>query len=178
MSRQIISAAIRKATVDDAEGIAQVHVDSWQAAYLGLIPVPVLNSLSVQVKAVNWRRILSGNTTPGSRTWVLVGDGAVLGFASVGPTRDEDDHPRTVGEVYAIYLSPQVWGRGLGAELFEAALDDLEARRFTTITIWVLEGNARARRFYELQSFLLDGARRPVQVGQTSLPEIRYRRRL
>ena len=178
MTKQITRAAVRRATLADAEAIARVHVDSWQAAYLGLIPVPVLNDLSVERRAVNWSRILAGHTTSGSRTLVLVGDGVVIGFASVGPTRDDDDYPRTVGEVYALYLSPPAWGHGLGAELFDAALDDLEGRRFGTVTIWVLEGNARARRFYELHSFDLDGARRPVPVGPITLPEVRYRRRL
>jgi len=178
MTKQITRAAVRRATLADADAIARVHVDSWQAAYLGLIPVPVLNDLSVDRRALHWRRILGGHTTPGSRTLVLVGDDAVVGFASVGPTRDEDDHPRAVGEVYALYLSPPAWGHGLGGQLFDAALDDLEGRRFVTVTVWVLEGNARARRFYELHSFDLDGARRPVPVGATTLPEIRYRRRL
>jgi len=178
MTKQITRAAVRRATLADAEAIARVHVDSWQAAYLGLIPVPILNDLSVERKTMSWRRVLAGHTTPGSRTLVLIADGMVVGFASIGPTRDNDDHPRVVGEVYALYLSPSVWGHGLGGQLFDAALDDLEARRFATVTIWVLEGNPRARRFYELQSFHLDGARRPVPVGPIMLPEVRYRRRL
>jgi ribosomal protein S18 acetylase RimI-like enzyme len=178
MTKQITKAVIRRAQPRDAAAIAQVQVDSWQAAYLGLIPVPVLNGLSVPIRAANWRRILGGDTTPGSRTWVLLCDGSVLGFVSAGPTRDDDDHPRVVGEVYAIYLSPAAWGRGLGSELLETAHDDLAARRFTTATLWVLAGNLRARRFYELHGYVCDGARRPVPLGRTDLPEVRYRRQL
>lgn len=178
MTKPITQAAVRRAQLRDAATIAQVQVDSWQAAYLGIIPIPVLNDLSVQARTATWRRILSGNTTPGSRTWVVVGDGAVLGFVSAGPSRDDDDQPRKVGEIYAIYLSPRAWGRGLGAELLEAAQDDLAAREFSVVTLWVLAGNARARRFYELHGFTLDGANRPVFLGGTSLPEVRYRRRI
>jgi ribosomal protein S18 acetylase RimI-like enzyme len=178
MTKPITKAAVRRAQLRDAAAIAQVQVDSWQAAYLGLIPVPVLNDLSVETRTSTWRRILNGNTTPGSRTWVLVGDGNVLGFISAGPTRDDDDHPRVVGEIYAIYLSPPVWSRGLGAELLETAQDDLAARGFTFTTLWVLAGNARARRFYEIHGFTLDGASRPVFLGGTSLPEVRYRHRI
>jgi RimJ/RimL family protein N-acetyltransferase len=178
MTKPITKAAVRRAQLRDATAIAQIQVDSWQAAYLGLIPVPVLNDLSVETRSSTWRRILNGNTTPGSRTWVLLGDGAVLGFVSAGPTRDDDDHPHLVGEIYAIYLSPPAWGRGLGAELLETAQDDLAVRGYTVVSLWVLAGNARARRFYELHGFSLDGSRRPVFLGGTSLPEIRYRRRI
>jgi GNAT superfamily N-acetyltransferase len=178
MTKPITKAAVRRAQLRDAAAIAKVQVDSWQAAYLGIIPVPVLNDLSVQARTATWRRILSGNPTPGSHTWVLVSDGSVLGFVSAGPTRDSDDQPRFVGEIYAIYLSPPAWGRGLGAELLETAQDDLAERGFNTATLWVLTGNARARRFYELHGFTRDGASRPVFLGGTSLPEIRYRRPL
>ena len=176
MTKPITKAAVRRAQLRDAAAIAKVQVDSWQAAYLGIIPVPVLNDLSVEARTITWRRILNGNTTPGSRTWVVVGDGRVVGFVSAGPTRDDDDHPRAVGEIYAIYLSPSVWSRGLGAELLETAQDDLVVRGFSIITIGVLAGNARARRFYELHGFAADGASRPVFLGGTRLPEIRYRR--
>ncbi len=178
MTKQITRAAIRRAQLRDAADIARVQVDSWQAAYLGLIPVSVLNNLSVTARTTTWRRILTGNTTPGSRTWVLDCHGSILGFVSAGPTRDDDEHPRRVGEVYAIYLSPTAWGHGLGAELLDVAQDDLAGRGFVTSTIWVLAGNPRARRFYELHGYERDGAQRPVLLGNTSLPEVRYRRRL
>jgi len=178
MPNPITRIAVRKAELRDAPAIARVHVDSWQAAYLGIIPAAVLNNLSVPAEIVNWRRILSLGPATGTRVWVVVHDAAILGFSSVGPSRDYGEDPRRVGEVYTIYLTPAAWGRGLGAELLDAALSDLVSRHCSIATIWVLEGNTRARRFYELSGFTRDGARRPTYVGRVSLPEIRYRREI
>jgi ribosomal protein S18 acetylase RimI-like enzyme len=179
VAEQIERVRVRRADEHDAAGIARVHVDSWQASYLGLLPASFLNRLTVPDQTARWRRILRGATTLGSRTWVLSVNDRVRGFSSAGPTRDTDDDVRRVGEIYTLYLSPRVWGRGYGAELFEAVQDDLAARGFRTATLWVLEGNARARRFYEQAGFERDGARRPVYLETSiALPEIRYQRGL
>jgi ribosomal protein S18 acetylase RimI-like enzyme len=178
MSERISRASIRRAQPADAAAIARTEVDSWQSAYLGLVPAAVLNALSVPARQASWHRILTRSATTGTRTWLLCAGGAVLGFASAGPTRDPDDAPLDVGELYTIYLLPAAWGRGLGAALLDTAQADLARRRYRTMTLWVLEGNTRARRFYELAGLSRDGARRPTRVGTVSLPEIRYRRAL
>ncbi|WP_433935327.1 N-acetyltransferase family protein [Sorangium cellulosum] len=177
MSERITRAVIRRAQPGDAATIARVEVDSWRAAYLGLVPASDLNALSTQAREASWRRILSHGAATGTRAWTLHAEDAALGFASAGPTRD-DDEPLDVGELYTLYLLPAAWGRGLGAALLDTAQADLARRRHRTMTIWVLEGNTRARRFYELSGFTRDGARRPARVGAGSLPEVRYRRAL
>lgn len=176
--KQITRFTLRRAGHRDAYAIARAHVDSWQASYLGLIPAAVLNRLSVTGQAVSWRRILSTDDHRGARTWIITDGALVVGFCSAGPTRDEDDDLLTVGEIYTIYLIPPAWGRGLGAELLDAAQSDLAHRGHQAVSLWVLEGNTRARRFYELNGFAPDGGRRPVHVGEATLPEMRYRRML
>lgn len=44
---------IRKATINDAEGIAKVHVDSWRTTYKGIIPDEFLYNLSYK-KELNY----------------------------------------------------------------------------------------------------------------------------
>ena len=41
--------------------------------------------------------------------------------------------------------------------MFEHAVEDLRSRRFDTVTLWVLETNRRARRFYEVAGWKHDG---------------------
>lgn len=60
---------VRPARITDADGIAEVHVRSWQAAYRGLMPQEVLDGLSVAQRAEGWRRIL-GDPESDSRTLV------------------------------------------------------------------------------------------------------------
>lgn len=55
-----------------------------------------------------------------------------------------------------------------------AALQDSH----TEATLWVLEANARARRFYERKGWAVDGAAREEEVGGRRVTEVRYRRLL
>jgi len=49
---------------------------------------------------------------------------------------------------------------------------------FTAVVLWVLETNARARRFYEVAGFAPDGGEQVETFGAVPLREVRYRRAL
>jgi GNAT superfamily N-acetyltransferase len=100
-------------------------------------------------------------------------DGRIVGFASFGPSRDEDASDRT-GEVPAIYLDPAVLGTGVGRELFEAATTALRDAGFAHATLWVLEANAPARRFYEKAGWAWDGAVSTHMFDCANEPVVRY----
>jgi len=150
---------VRLAVADDAERIGEVHVGSWRKAYAGLIPTDVLDGLSIDRRTSYWRDAIGR----GERVWVVERDGVVVGFASVGPARD-DDLPPGAGEVPAIYLDPGSWSLGLGRALFAAALADLRASGFDPLVLWVLTDNARGRRFYEAAGWSPDGTERPIDL--------------
>jgi RimJ/RimL family protein N-acetyltransferase len=59
-----------------------------------------------------------------------------------------------------------------------AAVDGLRQARFTTATLWVLEGNGRARRFYERAGWAPDGTHKDDVLAGTPIREVRYRRSL
>ena len=101
---------IRDATVDDADAVALVHVRGWQWGYRGLLPSEYLNGLSAERRAEQWRSWL---LEPGAtRTRVAEGDdGACVGFAVSGPSRDPSADGDT-GEVYAIYVEEDAAGTG------------------------------------------------------------------
>jgi ribosomal protein S18 acetylase RimI-like enzyme len=168
---------VRLARPDDAEAIADAHVRGWLAAYRGLVPDSVLDGLSVERRTAFWRDTITSETAAVStaRTWVVEEAGKVRGFASTGAIRDQPDGLAGAGEIFAIYLAPEGRGRGLGRALFGHIVDDLRRRAFDPIVVWVFEANGDTRRFYEAAGFRVDGARQPVDFGETSLPEIRYR---
>ena len=166
---------IRRATPADAEAIASVHLDSWDAAYRGLIADAYIDLLLSrrQERADRWRTILE--TADGDdRTWVVERAGEVLGFCGTGPARDEDAIVGT-GEVLALYLRPGVVGTGIGRQLFAHAVVDLHERGYAPLTLWVLRQNDRGRRFYEAAGWRPDGAQKVETRPGASLDEVRYR---
>jgi GNAT superfamily N-acetyltransferase len=168
----VIDPFIRDAVVDDATAIAQVRVDSWRAAYAGIVPAPVLARMDVAAFAERLMQRLRA-TDHGVLVWQAA-DGHIEGFVIAGPCRD-DDAPGA-GEIHAIYLAPERRGGGLGAALLEAACAWLADRRFESAVLWVLSANAPARRFYERQGFARDGTARMLDFDSTPIEEIRYRR--
>lgn len=143
---------LRDAVPADAWSIAELHVASWRVAYRGLIADEVLAGLSVPDRAAWWSCTLA--TADARHTVVLTERGTLRGFAAFGPDRDE--RPLT-GELYALYLHPDCWGRGFGRRLHAAALDGMRARGYGQARLWVLAGNERALRFYRRAGWTDDG---------------------
>ncbi|MCZ7645731.1 MAG: GNAT family N-acetyltransferase [Planctomycetota bacterium] len=167
--------SLRPAALDDARAIAEVHVASWRAAYKGLVPDAHLDGLNVETRTVKFREWLEAAGVPERRTWVLEEAGRVIGHGETQPARDAGLDPARVAELCAIYLHPAAWGRGGGRLLLAEALDDLRARGFEACVLWVLENNARSRRFYEIAGFALDGGRKPLTFAGRTVDAVRYR---
>ncbi|MGH3002076.1 MAG: GNAT family N-acetyltransferase [Gaiellaceae bacterium] len=162
---------IRSATGADAEAIARVQERGWQVAYRHVFPVAELDRGGF-IQAGRWRERLD-RPPVGWSTFVAVRDGSVVGFTSVGPSRDEPG----LGELYAIYVDPSAWSTGSGRALIERAEQQLAAA-YTEATLWVLEENPRARRFYERGGWTPDGARKAEVRWGVRAPEVRYRKPL
>ncbi|UUV30142.1 GNAT family N-acetyltransferase [Amycolatopsis roodepoortensis] len=158
---------IRPATVEDAWPIAEVNVRSWQSAYQGLLPELYLRDLSVEGRAARWQRTLSDPANQGD-ILVLVEDGTLLGFTAVDRIR---------GELRAIYLDPEHWGTGLGRLLLDTAVAALRESGHREATLWVLDTNKRAQRFYAAGGWVPDGATKTdTMPGEdVQLSEVRYR---
>ncbi|MBE1575228.1 GNAT family N-acetyltransferase [Amycolatopsis roodepoortensis] len=158
---------IRPATVEDAWPIAEVNVRSWQSAYQGLLPELYLRDLSVEGRAARWQRTLADPANQGD-ILVLVEDGTLLGFTAVDRIR---------GELRAIYLDPERWGTGLGRLLLDTAVAALRESGHREATLWVLDTNKRAQRFYAAGGWVPDGATKTdTMPGEdVQLSEVRYR---
>jgi ribosomal protein S18 acetylase RimI-like enzyme len=168
---------IRRAGPSDAGGIARVHVSAWQTAYRGLLPDDLLDSLSVEDSARRWQeRLLTGSW---GQFLVLEWEDRIVGFASCGPTRDEDLVPLEVGEIYVIYVAPREWRKGYGRALLVEALGLLRQAGNREVALWVLHDNRAARSFYEAMGFEADGTTRTkTRSDGTALKVVRYRRTL
>jgi GNAT superfamily N-acetyltransferase len=162
---------IRQATVSDSSGIARVHVESWKATYKGQVSDEYLNSLSIADRTKRWEEWFAWD----GLTVVVAEDHAqIKGFASFGRCQD-DEEDATTGEVFAIYLLADEQRAGIGQSIWKVALQRLKERGFTAVTVWVLETNSPARRFYEKMGGVLDGGTKTGLIGTQKLLEVRYR---
>jgi GNAT superfamily N-acetyltransferase len=163
---------VRAARPEDARRIAEVHVASWRHAYRGLLPDEYLEKLSVDERET---QRLAWFSHPGPNSGVFVAEqaGRVVGFAAFEPSRD-DDAPSKTGEIPAIYVEPSVMGKGVGRELLEEATAELRLAGYTRATLWVLEANERARRFYENGGWTWDGAVSTHDFDCANEPVVRY----
>ncbi|MFZ0668243.1 MAG: GNAT family N-acetyltransferase [Acidimicrobiales bacterium] len=192
---------IREATPEDALAIADVHVRSWKSAYPGLLPQDYLDQLRPEHRVAQWETTLASTHWPGSGMFVLV-DGAdgiradgiradgiradgmhgiaadekqdVKGFSHLCPTRDDDLDPATTGEITSIYLAPEAWGGGNGVALIKRSLDQLATAGYETATLWALDTNTKARRFYEIGGWRHDGTTKIHDWGQFVCTDVRY----
>src|SRR4029450_7466902 len=135
------------------------------------MPDGYLDGLRAEDRAAYWDGVLRRE---GRRGVVLVAerDGEVVGFAAAGPSPD----PEGAGELFAINLDPDHWGTGAGRALLEAVQAELDRMGFAESVLWVLPGNARARRFYEIAGWVADGTSRTAEVFGVMGPGGRYRR--
>jgi ribosomal protein S18 acetylase RimI-like enzyme len=158
----------RPATIDDADGIARVHVASWRTTYRTLLPADFLDSLSEVRYAERWQRFIEGEA---NRAYVIEDAQRVVGFASCG--RERAGEIGYSGELYAIYVLDDFQRRGYGRDLVRAVVGGLGALGLDDMIVWVLRDNGQARRFYEQ----LGGTyvrTQPITIGSATLEEVSY----
>lgn len=160
---------IRPFTVDDADSFGPVHVRAWQAAYRGVMPDDFLDALDGAVWAARWREHFADDDHGGIDLVAEI-DERVVGAVSVGADRDDSG----LGELWAINLDPDVFGTGVGQELFVAGVDRLRELGFRKAVLWVVQENDRARRFYERNGWRPDGTEKTVAFGGVDVVELRY----
>ena len=159
---------IRRATSDDARGIAHVHIEAWRSAYRGIVADEFLDTISEDERTDRWSEILD---RPEQVTFVAVAEEhGIVGFANGGPERDGREDYR--GELYAIYILPDWHGQGIGGRMVATFTSWLIDSGFNTMLVWVLADNP-FRRFYERLGGKLVG-KKEIEIGNQKLVEVAY----
>lgn len=186
---------IRPAAAADAAHVAAVQREGWLAAYQGIIPAGIIDRVTAPDAGARIRRTF--RVRPWQQMLVAVAPdqddrdpapGGIAGYACFGPETDvlttPWPHPLTaagrdgrVAELYALYVRPAWWSTGTGRALMDQVLTGSAEAGFVAIRLWVLQDNARARRFYERAGFAADGTAHVLRhLG--GVTEVRYRRAL
>lgn len=159
--------AIKKMETDDEiKGRAFVAWHSWRVAYKGIVNQDYLDGMKLEKVEEIAFKFRDG-------VYVAKDGEKVVGFVSYGEYRGED--LENAGEIYAIYLLEDYYGKGVGARLVETALESL--KDFQIVALWVFKDNLRARRFYEKCGFIADGKENTFELI-TPLEEVRMTKEL
>ncbi|MFG3249637.1 GNAT family N-acetyltransferase [Streptomyces sp. NPDC048187] len=170
-------ARVRERELADCDRVAGIRVRGWQSAYRGLVPQAFLDAMDPAADAER-RRALFDRAPRGVVNLVAEGDGGeVVGWACHGPYRDGERRTADA-ELYAIYVDTGRFGEGVGQALLRESVRRCESAGYPRMLLWVLRGNARARRFYERAGFRADGTEEPFVVQGVGVPEVRYARPL
>jgi len=161
---------IRPATSGDAQSIADVHVQTWQHAYSEILPAEFLANLSIARRQSMWAESIEKNVP---HVLVVEVEGQVVGFSAVGPCRDKGSTEDTY-ELWAIYLSPQYWSKGIGLQLWLASRRLAIERGASCLSLWVIAKNSRAINFYRSVGFeVMNSSLQPFELGGLQVEEVR-----
>ena len=142
---------LRPPRESDASAVSVVQQAAWRAAYAAT-PASFFDELFSDAAFLRAQaaRIVQPHQPAGLCTWVAV-DGAdeLCGFVQVSP-----------GELLSLNVHPRAFGSGVGVQLLRRAEESLAAPLShrddppaVVARLWVLESNARARRFYEREGW-------------------------
>lgn len=162
--------SVRRAAAAEAPAIARIRIATWRHAYSGQMPAQILDDLdetrateffrSVIETGANENRLLSGYCSA-----------ELCGFALWNRHSEEPAH---TAEIRALYVLPANQRSGLGRALFERCRQEMSAAGFRSLTVFTLETNHPARRFYEEMGGRPLPYRRTFTVAEAALPEIGY----
>jgi GNAT superfamily N-acetyltransferase len=143
---------IKKALLSDVADIARIHVLSWQQTYAGLVPQDYLDSLSISSRKQMWEGIFQKQKT--TENYLAYDNGEAAGFISFG--KGHDQGKEGWGEIYAVYLLKENWGKGIGYALFHKAKVSFLSQGINHIYLWVLASNEQAINSYQKWGGVVD----------------------
>ena len=141
-------------TPEEIEGKSLVHWQTWREAYDDLLPADFQETMTLE-KCRFFSQKYPENT-------LIAMDGKkVVGFISYGNYHDETIQ---AGEIIALYVLKDYYGKGVSKQLMHAAFVALD--QFSEIYLWVLKDNKRAIAFYQKMGFTFDGQEQILKLGK------------
>ena len=122
---------IRKATIDDLARIAEIVIFNYRLNFY-----PIFKNDDYYFHELQVPTIMKQYESTIDHMWVY-DDGAVKGMIQIENR-----------EIKKLFVEPVLQGNGIGSELLTYAIEKHNAN-----TLWALEKNTRAIRFYERHGF-------------------------
>lgn len=144
---------IRKAEINDANVVGEVHSTAWKQAYANVFPAEYLSEDTPAQRTREFQESCSDEKI----NYYLVYEGEkAVGIVKI--ISDKIDY-----EISSFYILQEYRNKGYGKKVI-AYLKQLFDR--AKIQLWVLEDNKKARQFYEKNGFRDTGKTRSIYRGK------------
>lgn len=155
---------IERVKLGDEAALAHIQVESWKAAFKGILPPDVLErATGIERVTAMYKRLLEQRIGNG---YLLRVEGQPHCIAWWDKTRTHD--MPGYAELICIHSLPDRWHQGYGSKMMETVLRDVAQAGYAKIMLWVFEENHSAKRFYEKHGFTTDGKAKsgvePVEI--------------
>lgn len=156
--------SIRDATREDGEQVGFVHYISWRESYLDLMPKEFLNQIKLEDR-------INRAQNDWQNTCVAICDDKIVGFIKYLNEARDLTSIKPSSEIVALYVLKDYQKRGIGYALIKEVINRVKNNQ---IVLFVLEGNIKARAFYQKVGFIETSHKitMPVLRGQYKLEEI------
>jgi len=163
MSSPTADVSVRVAWADDAPAIAELQLRTWRATYADLVPVDALPT-DVEAAAASWRAALARPGDARNRVLVALERNRVVGFAITSPASDPDCDQVADAELAELTVDPDERGKGHGSRLLQAAVETMQADRFSRAVLWAMATDDALREFLTGAGWGADGAHRELDL--------------
>ena len=149
---------VRRVCKDDADTLAYIQIESWKAAYAGIIDDETLMKYTntENVKGI-YQKLLDNKKGNG---YLLFIDDKPHCIAYWDAARDKELAGKA--ELICIHSLPNNWRKGCGSMMMSQVLKDMKDAGYSEVVLWVFRDNVRARAFYESQGFMYTDRSKPA----------------
>lgn len=142
---------IRKAQLEEAREIVEVHVQTWKSSYRGLIADAILDERSASAERI----LKMSNAIAKGLVWVAAEHDKIVGFAGL-----DEKSEANLSEIAVFYVLPACQGHGIGSLLLKNIIDELKKQNCKKLVIWTMQ-NAPSIKFYHKNGGNLTGKIKP-----------------
>jgi GNAT superfamily N-acetyltransferase len=163
MTSPTADVSVRVAWADDAPAIAELQLRTWRTTYADLLPADALPT-DVEAAAASWQAALARPGDARNRVLVALERNRVVGFAITSPATDPDCDPVADAELAEVTVDPGERGKGHGSRLLQAAVETMQADRFSRAVLWAMAADDALRSFLVGAGWAADGAHRELDL--------------
>lgn len=144
---------VRKAGLADAKDLTNILIESWQAAFVGIMSDEMIKNCTVPE---NCEKMMEDILCSERGTFYL----GLLDEKPCGELFWCANEGENSAEILALHSIKESWGTGLGKALVEQAITDIKESGMKSLYLWAFKENKRACKFYEKCGFTHSGEER------------------